>query len=192
MKMNSQVARLNRINRHRQRGISNIQIMVGVLISAILILGGMGLIRYIDKSKVNNDLSELSELKARTVSYGSQHGGTFAGFTQEMAIGFEFFPANRVSGAVGSRVVQNQWKGTIAVAPTTVNFANDAVLFTYTGVPSGACKDTAMQAGAIASKIVVGTTTVKSGSTAAIDEAGLITACDAAADNASVGYSMTK
>lgn len=192
MKPMKNIASLSRVNRRHQRGISNIQIMVGVLISAILILGGMGLIRYIDKSKVNNDLSELSELKSRTVSYGSQHGGTFAGFTQELAIGFEFFPANRVSGAVGSRVIQNQWKGNITVAPTTVNFANDAVLYTYSGVPSGACKDLGMQAGSVAAKIVVGTTTVKAGPTAALDEAGLITACDAAADNASVGYSMTK
>jgi hypothetical protein len=192
MKTMNTIARLNRINRKRQRGISNIQIMVGVLISAILILGGMGLMRYIDKAKVNNELNELSELKARTVSYGSQHGGNFAGFTQELAIGFDFFPANRVSGAAGSRVIQNQWKGTITVAPTIVNFANDSVLYTSSGVPSGACKDTAMQVGAIAAKIVVGTTTVKAGPTAALDEAALITACDAAADNASLAYSMTK
>lgn len=186
------IAPRNRTSRKYQAGISNIQIMVGVLISAILILGGMGLIRYIDKSKVNNDLSELSELKARTVAYGSQHGGTFSNFTQELAIGLDFFPANRVSGATGSRTVSNQWKGEITTAPTTVNFSNDAVLYTYSGVPSGACKDVALQAGAVAAMIRVGSTVVKSGSTAALDETGLITACDAAADNASLGYSMTK
>lgn len=175
-----------------QAGISNIQIMVGVLISAILILGGMGMMRYIDKSKVNNDLNELSELKGATVSYGSKHGGTFAGFTQELAIGLDFFNPNRVSGAVGSRVVQNQWKGNITVAPTTVNIANDALSFAYTGVPSSACKDTVMQAGNVAAVISVSGTNVKASAVTPVNEAATVTACDGAADNATIAYAMTK
>jgi len=175
-----------------QAGISNIQIMVGVLISAILILGGIGLMRYIDKAKVNNDLNELSELKAATVSYGSKHGGNFAGFTTELGAGLDFFNPTRVTGAAGARVVMNQWKGAITVVPTTLSLANDALAYTYTGVPSSACKDIVMQAGSIAGGISVGTTTVKASPIAAIDEASTITACDTAADNASITYAMTK
>ena len=192
MKKMVNVSRIKRVNLKKQAGISNIQIMVGVLISAILILGGMGMMRYIDKSKVNNDLNELSEYKAATVSYGSKHGGTFAGFTQELAVGLDFFNPNRVSGAVGSRLVQNQWKGDVTVQPATVNIANDALVFTFTGVPSSACKDTVMQAGNVAAKILIGATTVKTSAVTPVDEAATVTACDAAADNASISYSMTK
>ena len=184
--------RIQRIAQKRQAGVSNIQIMLAILIGAILLLGGLGLTRWIDKTKVNNDLAELSELKARTVTYGSQHGGTFAGFTQEMAIGFDFFPSNRISGAVGSRVIQNQWKGQITVVPHTINIANDGLLYTYTGVPSSACKDLAMQAGTIAARMAVGVVTVKASPVAALDEDALIKACDAASDNASLLYAMTK
>ena len=179
------------LSRKAQAGISNIQIMVGVLISAILILGGIGLIRYNDKAKVNNDLSELTELKARTVAYGSSHGGSFAGFTQELAIGLDFFPANRVSGATGSRSVQNQWKGTITVTPSFLIQPNDTVTFAYSGVPSAACKELSMQAGNIASAIMVGGANVK-GAATPVDEAAAVAACDAGGDNATVTYFLSK
>lgn len=190
--MDFKKANMRLLSRKKQAGISNIQIMVGVLISAILILGGIGLIRYIDKAKVNNDLNELTELKARTVQYASSHGGNFTGFTQELAVGLDFFPANRVSGATGSRVVTNQWKGAITVAPGTANVADDALSFLYTGIPSSACKDLVLQVGNIASVITInGTTNVKM-SGGEINEALTITACDSAADNASIAYAMTK
>lgn len=175
----------------RQAGLSNIQIMIGVLISALLILGGVGLIKYIDKTKVNNDLSELATLKTETVNYGARTGGTFAAFTQEIAIGLDFFPRSRVSGAVGSRVIQNQWKGTIAVAPATINIANDGASYTYTGVPTGACKDLAQQAGEVAAVIRVGATTVKAVGAGPV-LADIITACDAGNDNVTMTYLMTK
>lgn len=192
MKKMTNVVRAKRPNLKNQAGISNIQIMVGVLISAILILGGIGLMRYIDKAKVNNDLNELSELKAATVSYGSKHGGNFSGFTTELGAGLDFFNPSRVTGAAGARVVMNQWKGAITVLPSTISLSNDSLAYSYTGVPSSACKDIVMQSGAIAGRIVVGTTTVKGTPVAAIDEASTITACDTAADNATITYAMTK
>jgi len=175
----------------RQAGLSNIQIMIGVLISALLILGGVGLIKYIDKTKVNNDLSELATLKTETVSYGSRNGGTFSGYTHEVGIGLDFFPRSRVSGAAGSRVVQNQWKGLVTSAPTTINLANDGIAYTYTGVPSGACKDLAQQAGDIAAVITVGGVSVKAvGANPVL--ATIITQCDAGSDNVTIAYLMTK
>lgn len=179
------------ISKKHQAGISNIQIMVGVLISAILILGGIGLIRSIDKTKVNNDLSELTELKTRTASYGSSHGGNFSSFTQELAIGLEFFPPNRISGATGSRTISNQWKGNITVAPITLDINDDAVMFTYTGVPSAACKELVLQAVNLSPFISVNGTGAKS-YVAGFNEGTVIALCDQVIDNASVGYAMTK
>lgn len=174
-----------------QAGISNIQIMVGVLISAILILGGMGMMRYIDKSKVNNDINELTELKARTVAYGASHSGNFSGFTQELAVGLDFFPANRVSGAVGSRVISNQWKGSIVVVPTVSYIANDSLLFTYTVVPSAACKEVVFQASELAAVIIVNNQYAKS-TTTPINDANIVTICGTNGDNATIAYAMTK
>jgi len=183
---------LNAVSKYRrQAGISNIQIMVGVLISAILILGGVGLIKYVEKSKVNNDLSELADLKAATVSYGSNNGGTFAGLTNEIAIGLDFFQRSRVSGTAGSRTVQNQWKGTVTAAPASINIPNDGASYTYTGVPSAACKDLAQGAASIATVIRVGTTEVKSsGGNPVLNS--IITACDEGADNVTIAYLMSK
>lgn len=175
-----------------QAGISNIQIMVGVLISAILILGGMGMMRYIDKSKVNNDINELTELKARTVAYGSQHAGNLSGMTKELAIGLDFFPPNRVSGAVGSRAVSNQWKGDINLTPIGLVSAGDAIQFVYTGIPNSACKELAIAAGQIADVIWVGATQVKTGPLSPVNEAAAITACDANGDNTALAYTFSK
>jgi hypothetical protein len=190
MKTNKSAGFTNR-SKKKQHGISNIQIMVGVLISAILILGGIGLIRYIDKAKVNNDLSELTELKARTVAYGSSHGGSFVGFTQELAVGLDFFPANRVAGATGARTVANQWKGDIKVSPATLLVGNDSLLFTYSGVPSSACKELVFQAATVATWIQVNNSVAKPLS-GPVDEATTVSACDLAPDNAVIGYAMTK
>lgn len=189
---NSKKSAIRFLSKKKQAGISNIQIMVGVLISAILILGGIGLIRYIDKSKVNNDLSELSELKARTVGYGASHGGNFSAFTQELAVGLDFFPANRVSGATGSRTVSNQWKGVITVAPGTANISNDALVFSYTGIPSSACKDLVLQVGNIAASVLINGTITAKPVGGAVDEAQTIAACDGASDSATIAYAMTK
>ncbi len=165
--------------------------MVGVLISAILILGGMGMMRYIEKAKVNNDINELTELKARTVAYASQRG-SLSGMTRELAIGLDFFPPERVSGAVGSRTIANQWKGDINVTPVTVTSAGDALQFVYTGVPNSACKELALVADRIATVIWVGATMVKTGALSPVNETAAIAACDASGDNTSLAYAMTK
>lgn len=180
-----------KFSKQRQTGISNIQVMVGVLISAILILGGIGLIRYIDKSKVNNELSELMELKAQTVAYGSSHGGNFESFTQELAIGLGFFPLNRISGATGARVIANQWNGTITVNPTLTYIANDALYFLFTGVPASACKEIVVQALATSVVINVNGQYAKQG-VVPIDDSNIIRLCDMNGDFNSIGYAMTK
>lgn len=175
----------------RQKGISNIQIMVGVLISAILILGGIGLIRYIDKAKVNNDLNELTELKARTIAYGTSHGGNFAFLTQELAIGLEFFPKNRISGPIGSKVILNQWKGNVTVEPIQTYTPNDSVLYNYFGVPASACKELVMRALDLTAVVLVNGSFYAKKQNEVFPETTIISGCEAAGDNATIGYVMT-
>lgn len=177
--------------KYKQSGISTIQIMVGLLVSGIVIIGGIGLIRWIDTAKVNNDIGELTDLKARTVSYSLNRNGNFTGVTHEVLIGMDFFPVNRVSGSTGSRVVQNQWKGLITSAPATTATTNDSLQFTYTGVPSGACKDVVSKAAQIATAITVGGTAVKP-SLGTLNETTMISSCDQGNDNVTIAYVLNR
>ncbi|QOU76430.1 hypothetical protein JAB4_059300 (plasmid) [Janthinobacterium sp. HH102] len=185
--------KINKIGnqKFKQRGISAIQIMLGVLVGALVLIGGLSLLRWVDSAKVNNDLSELNDLKARTVSYALNHNGSFSGVTQETIIGLDFFPSNRVSGASGSRVVQNQWKGLITVAPATTATANDSLLFTYTGITSAACKELSLKAAQLAAAISVGGTPVKP-SLGTLNEATMITSCDQGNDNVTIAYTFNR
>lgn len=177
--------------RRRQSGISNIQLIVYILVGAILILGGIGLLSYIDKAKVNNDVQELTDLKASTVSYGAQRGGNFGGVTTDSLAGLNFFPTNRVSGSAGSRIVANQWKGNVTAAPATTISANDSVEFTYSGVPSTPCKSLVAQLADVASIISVNGTVVKpNGGT--INEATMVQQCEQTTDNASIAYRLSR
>lgn len=179
----------------RQAGLSNIQIMVGVLISAIMVLGGMGMIRMIDNAKVDNDLRDLSDFKKKTVNLGAQHG-SFGDVTQDALVAMDFFPRSDVTGSAGSYVVTNRWKGTVAVAPVTFYSSYDSLRFTYSGVSTSGCKQLGMQAGQIADGIQVSGTWVKltpqAGGTGSTNESLLISLCDGAKDNATLVYFLTK
>lgn len=178
-----------------QAGISNIQIMVGVLISAIMVLGGMGMIRMIDQAKVDNDLRDLTDYKQKTVNLGKQHG-LFSDVTQEALIDMGFFPSSDVSGLVGSRVLTSRWKGTFSVSAGGFLVGGDTLVFTATGVPSSACKQLGMQASRIADGIQVSGTWIKltpaTGGTGSANEPSLISLCDGANDNATILYFITK
>lgn len=173
---------------NRQKGISNIQVMVGILVSAIFLLGGIGLIRYIEKAKVNNELSELGQLKVRTAAYGNLHGGDFAMMNQELAIGLNFFPANRISGVTGSRVISNQWGGKITIEPIKTFIDNDSILYNYFGVPASACKDLVMNAKDLTAVILVNGAFYVKRMNWVIPEETVVAGCEAAGDNATIGY----
>lgn len=177
-------------NLRKQSGVSIITIMVVLIVGAIILLGGTNSLKYIESSKVANDLDELNDLRASTISYGNNRGGNFTGVSLATLAGLEFFPAARVTGTGASTAVTNQWKGNVTVAAATVINTNDAIAYTYTGVPSSACKKLGMDAARIVNLIRVGSTTVKATTTGAVNEANLTTACDAANDNASITYTI--
>lgn len=186
------ISNINKFNaQKKQKGISNVQLIVFIVVSGILLLGGISLLRQIDKAKVNNDVQELTDLKARTVAYGGQRGGSFTGVTIDTLAGLDFFPANRVAGAAGARTVQNQWKGTVAAAPATTITAGDSIEYTYSGVPTSACKDLAQNLVTVAAVISINGTAVKANG-GALNEGTMITQCESAPDNASIAYRMTR
>jgi PilS N terminal len=145
------------------------------------------------QAKADADIQELSSLRAATVKLGANQGGNFSSIDTATVAGLSFFNANRVSGSGATTSVMNQWKGTISVAPASIASAssNDALAFTYTGVPTDACKEVVQSAAQIAAVISIGGTTVKSnGGTLSV--ANMITQCNAGADNTSIVYTMSR
>jgi hypothetical protein len=178
-----------------QAGVSNLQIMIGTLIGGILIMGGIAMLGQIEKAKADNEVRELSRLKKKTVSLAAQRG-SFSGVTSQTVIALDFFPPEMVSGPIGSRVVQNQWSGTIDVTPAAFPTANDTLMYRYTGVSASACKQLGMAAGSVASGIMVQGTWVKStvaiNGSADVNQQALIANCDQGANNVTIDFYLTK
>lgn len=90
-----------KIKKLSQRGFTNVQIAIGILVGVIILLGSLGGYQYINQAKVNNEISNITDLRSATVRYG-QFTGTFtsANVTTPILLGLNFFPNNSTS---------NQW-----------------------------------------------------------------------------------
>lgn len=177
----------------RQRGNLLVTAAITLGIMAIIGIGAMkGFDKYQD-AKVNNDQQELADLKSKTVNYGQSIGAPFDSTNSSLSAlaGLNFFDKKNVSGTGASTTVSNQWGGSITVAPGTLNTSGDAIDYTYTGVSSYGCKGIGNKFDSIASRISVGGSVVKAlGSPTNV--VTLATQCDAAADNATIVYTLSR
>jgi len=150
--------------RRGQRGVSLVVvafvIAIGALLSLAAILYGP---RYFTKTKVQNEVSALSDFKANTASFGSRVGlFTSTNASLEALINQNFFPTSMVSGTAPNRVVTNQWGGSYTVAVGTIVNAGDALRLTSTAIPATACTELGTSLDHVASVITINGTTVKS------------------------------
>jgi len=181
----------NRVFASKQKGFSNIQIMLGVLISAIMLLGGLEMYHWVDQAKIDADIRDLTEYKKKTKSLAARDT-TFAGVNHEVLIDMDFFGFASVIGQPGSpRVVANRWGGSIYSSVGSYRTPNDSLLFTFSGVPSKACKQLGLQAASLADAIQVSGTWVKWGANPA-DEQQLIVTCDSNPGNAAITFFFSK
>lgn len=184
------------VSRKLQRGVSNIQIMIGVLIGGIMIMAGVQMIRMVDQAKIDGDLRDLTDYKKKVVILGAQIGSF--GVTQNAAYlsTMGFFDQSIVSGS--PVVISNRWGGEITARATQwiTTPSADAYNFTYTGIPSSACKQLATQAANIVDGIMVGTVYVKktpaTGGTGLTDEALAISTCDSGKDKVTMVFTISK
>ncbi len=140
------------------QGLTIIIVVLAIIGFGILLIG----MNKLTGSKVQNEIQYITDLMGNTRSYASQIGvfdSTNANL--QALVGRGFFPPNQVSGAVGSRVVTNQWKGAMEVAVGTISVAGDALEFTSPGYPESACKQVATQIDSLVSRIRINGTTVK-------------------------------
>lgn len=176
-----------------QAGVSNIQIMIGVLIGAVMISGGITVLRQLEKAKVDNEVRELARLKKKGSALAAQRGGSFHGVTQQAVILHDFFPTEVLGGAATARTIRNQWGGAITIVASTTP---DALNYQYTGVSSAACKQLGLAAASVSAAIQVEGTWVKTapapGTSSNVDQTALAKLCAQKADNVVMNFYLTK
>ena len=187
----SPTAQIARTNLNKQRGNALIPTIIAIIITAILTAGAVIGLKWIDDAKVSNELEELASLKTSTIKQGVSMGGNFATIDTPTLAQLNFFPSLRVTGTGTSTVVLNQWKGTITAAPTTTISTSDSIAYTYTGIPTYACRGVVQDAANIAIAITVGTTVVKSNG-GTLNLATALSQCTTGADNVTMIYTFSR
>lgn len=174
----------NQSRKSSQRGFSNVQIAIGILVTVILLLGALSGYQYIQQAKVNNEVSAMTDLKAATTSLGQANGAFNAnGDATTTLAGLNFFQGASftVGGTATAPTVKNQWGGAI-----TAEWKSNNIEFKFAGVPSSVCKDLLPKTKNIVDSAKVGTTTVT-------DLASYITACTpASGTTVDIVYSISR
>lgn len=171
-----------------QRGMSNIQIAIGIMVGVIAVLGAIGGYKYINNAKVSNEFAVLSDLKSNTIKYG-QAVGTFTASNSSLAtlLGLNFF--NNPLLSTTSTTVTDQWGGPVTVAVGTAVNAGDSLVFTFENIPSEACTDIALRVDALAAAVSINGTATKAVGAASVP--GTVATQCASASN-SIAYTFTR
>lgn len=163
-----------------QRGITNIQIAMGIAVVGLSIIGGLFLLKYPENQKVKNEVAELMDLRASSVGYATKRGGKYTGLTLATSCAIGFFPEGRCTGAAAATAVSNQWGGAVSLTIVDVNGAGTGIEWRYNGLSPRACIDEVTDLWHSAAKIKIGATEVKDDPTDALAEQATIDACQAA------------
>ena len=138
-----------------QRGITTVQIAIGILVSVIALVGSFGGFQYVAQAKVNTDVAAMLDLKAATQRYGTSLGS--GGFTKDNVttatlINLGFFGSSGfvLSGTIPSQTVANQYGGAVTAAVPTnstdeIATLTEGISFTWNGLPSAACRELALR-----------------------------------------------
>lgn len=187
--MNKATSRLNKKSRatwSAESGTSTLYIAIGILITAIVLMGGTGAMKFANKAKVNNELQLLNSLKTNTMRYGAAVGAfrdPITGLdngkvTLANLLNMGFFNNPTLSINTAGTTLYNQWGGTITVASNTLNTGDygDSIVFTFNGVPQEQCVSIASKVDDIAEAVTVNGTPTKT-STTGTDMTVLQTQC---------------
>jgi PilS N terminal len=147
---------------HAQRGYTNIQLAIGVLVSVVAVLGAIGGFTYVTQAKVNNQLNYLADLKNSTGRLFLQLGSATASASTLVNLNtYGFFPSSTVTGTGASLKVSNQWGGGVTVAQGTAGVLGDSIAYTFSGVPGDACVAIGLGVDAVADVVTIDGVTTK-------------------------------
>ena len=150
---------VHRAHRHTQRGITTVQIAIGILVSIIALVGSFGGFQYVAQAKVNTDMNMMADLKTATVRYGSTLGAagfTFANVNTDVLKRLGFFDSAGygVYGGVLASTATHQSGGTVQASlpldEGVMTPVSEGITFTWKGLPSTACRELALRVGTLA------------------------------------------
>ncbi|WP_404995439.1 type 4 pilus major pilin [Cupriavidus pauculus] len=174
--------------RRKQKGVNVIMMTLIIAVAGLFLIQTLPGFLKLEDTKVNGEVQQLGDLRAATAGYGAQRGGNFTGVDTNICANY-FFEPTQFTGTGAGTTITNRWKGTITCAPATTVSNNDSLVWTFTGVPTYACKQIARQV--VATAITINGTSVRALGTP-LDESAAITQCDAANDSATIAYTFTR
>lgn len=169
----------NNIQPHcRQAGVSSVQVVVSLAVGALILVGGVGAFKYIEQQKMNNDMAELTDIRAGLVDFAGKHNTSFSAFSKEIGCRQQVFPATRCSGTGATTTISNTWGGSYDFTAVNVSGGtNNGARLSSTGYSDVACmKEIGYQWDQWA-KIEVASKVVKATATAVISDEDLNDAC---------------
>ena len=142
--------------------------VAGLAIGAVVARGN----NATEKEKINQDMQSLQVLGQNLAQSFATKPDT-AAVTVAYAIAYQAAPQDMINGAA----LRNKVGGSIAVAPATLNTANDAIQITSNNYDQQGCLSLASKAAATFRTVTVNTTVVKAATAPAVTEATLQGAC---------------
>ena len=130
-----------------QRGITTVQVAIGILVSVIALVGSFAGFQYVQQAKVNTDVAAMADIKAATMRYGSvlgTNGFTNSNSSLPQLISMGFFGSSAFS-VTSTTAVLNQYQGGVSVALPTEVSSNEGLAFSFLGMPATSCRDVAMR-----------------------------------------------
>jgi len=175
---NAKKSPFNKQIKTRQAGFGAAQVIVTLAVGALVLVGGAGIFKYIEQQKANNDMEEMSDIRAGLIDFASKHNTSFATFTLDWGCKQQVFPSSRCWGTGASTQITNAWGGQYSFSAVAVTGGtNNGARIGTALVPDASCiKEITYQWDQYA-KIEVGSTTVKATPTTPIDDTAINNAC---------------
>jgi len=140
-----------------QRGFTLIEMLIALAIGAGLLFGVFVLVGKVQSKALAKDAAESLNMMVADTRAKFKSQGNFTGVSPQVLINNRIPPQQMVSGAN----IVSQWNTNIGVSPVTINNTDDAVRFTYTGVPSEDCSNFVQAAEGTFGRVTVAGVVVK-------------------------------
>jgi prepilin-type N-terminal cleavage/methylation domain-containing protein len=144
-----------KVNRNSQAGLTLIELLIALAISAILVAGAYYGYQAVSSAKGQNDASLLTQA-AQCARNQYANSPDFSGVSASILAASQCFPSGNVSGTVPSQVVKDSNGYIITATSSNLSTANDSISFTISGVPGPLCSQILPNLGPAAARLSAG------------------------------------
>lgn len=172
---------MNFASTKNNKGFSLIEMLLVLGVLAVLLVAAFVVYpRVRDASRANNEVANLTAIKASINNLYATKGGNYSGLTTGVANQARAFPASMNSGTYTGEAITSSWGGEVKITPAAG--ANSRTFdIEYAAVPEGVCLGLVSGAAGNFKQITVGTkkvlgvtTTTGTGPTATESTTGTI------------------